>query len=129
MLKGWQLGCEERPFYIKGSFVGCEGMSGMGFRLAIEGIKGVRAHSLSEVAEMEARATKEASCARVREDAGVACCHGGDWWVSEALLMKARVLITDEALTSEASRYEPYLADFWGGGGPGHLLFYSFFWV
>ena len=29
ILKGWQLGCEERPFYIKGSFVGYEGMSEM----------------------------------------------------------------------------------------------------
>ena len=114
MLKGWQLGCEERPFYIKGSFVGCEGMSGMGFRHAIEGIKGVRAHSLSEVAEMEARATEEASWAHVREDAGVACYHGGDWRVSEALPTKARALITDEALTVEASRYEPYLTDFGG---------------
>ena len=110
----WQLGCEERPFYIKGSFVGCEGMSDMGFGHAIEGIKGVRAHSLSEEAEMEARATEEASRAHVREDAGVAYYHGGDWRVSEALPTKARALITDEALTVEASRYEPYLTDFGG---------------
>ena len=110
--------------------MGCEGMSDMGFGHAIEGIKGVRAHSLSEEAEMEARATEEASRAHVREDAGVACCHGGDWRVSEAFPTKARVLITDEALTAESSRYEPYLADFGGGGGgPGLLLFYSFFWV
>ncbi|RVW42036.1 hypothetical protein CK203_093309 [Vitis vinifera] len=67
MLKGWQSGCEERPFYIKGPFVGCEGMSEMGLGHAIEGINGVRAHSLFEVAEMEARATKEASRARVRK--------------------------------------------------------------
>ena len=58
--------------------MGCEGMPSMGFGLAIEGIKGVRAHSLSEVAEMEARATEEASHAHVREDAGVTCCHEGD---------------------------------------------------
>ena len=114
MLKGWQLGYEERPFYIKGLFVGCEGMSEMGFGHAIEGIKGVRAHSISEEAEMEARATEEASWAHVREDAGVACYHGGDWRVSEALPTKARALITDEALTVEASRYEPYLTDFGG---------------
>ena len=82
MLKGWQSGCEERPFYIKGPFVGCEGMSKMGLGHAIEGINGVRAHSLFEVAEMEARATEEASCARARKVAGVACCHGGDWRVS-----------------------------------------------
>ena len=107
--------------------MGCEGMSDMGFGHAIEGIKGVRAHSLSEEAEMEARATEEASRARVREDAGVTCCHEGDWRVSEAFPTKARALITDEALTAESSRYEPYLADF--GGGPGLLLFYSFFWV
>ena len=127
ILKGWQLGCEERPFYIKGSFMGCEGLSEMGFRHVIEGIKGVRGHSLSEEAEMEVRAIKEDSRARVREDAGVACYHGGDWRVSEAFSTKARALITDEALTAESSRYEPYLADF--GGGPGLLLFYSFFWV
>ncbi|RVX22772.1 hypothetical protein CK203_008100 [Vitis vinifera] len=53
---------------------------------------------------MEARATEEASRAHVREDAGVACCHGGDWRVSEAFPTKARVLITDEALTAESSR-------------------------
>ena len=94
--------------------MGCEGMPSMGFGLAIEGIKGVRAHSLSEVAEMEARATEEASRAHVREDAGVACCHEGDWRVSEAFLTKARALITDEALTTKASRYEPYLAVFGG---------------
>ena len=104
----------KRPFYIKGSFVGCEGMFEMGFGHAIEGIKGVRAHSISEEAEMEARATEEASRAHVREDAGVACYHGGDWRVSEALPTKARALITDEALTVEASRYEPYLTDFGG---------------
>ena len=114
MLKGWQLGCEERPFYIKGSFVCCEGMSGMGFGHAIEGIKGVRAHSLSEVVEMEARATEEGSRAHVREDAGVACCHEGDWRVSKAFPTKAKALIIDKALTAEASRYEPYLAVFGG---------------
>ena len=78
MSKGWQLGYEERPFYIKGSFVGYEGMSEMGFRHVIEGIKGVRAHSLSEEAEMEARPIEEDLWAHVREDARVACCHGGD---------------------------------------------------
>ena len=53
-------------------------MSEMGFRHVIEGIKGVRAHSLSEEAEMETRPIEEDSRARVREDAGVDCCHGGD---------------------------------------------------
>ena len=43
MLKGWQSGCEERPFYIKGSFVDCGGMSEMGLGHEIEGINGVRA--------------------------------------------------------------------------------------
>ena len=100
ILKGWQMGCEERPFYIKGSFVGCEGMSKMGSGHATKGIKGVRAHSLSEEAEMEAKATEEASRARVREDAGVACCHEGDWRVSEAFPTKSRALIIDEALTT-----------------------------
>ena len=114
ILKGWQMGCEERPFYIKGSFVGCGGMSEMGSGHAIEGIKGVRAHSIFEEAEMEARATEKASRDRVREDAGVACCHGGDWRVSEAFPTKSRALITDEVLTAEASRYEPYLTDIRG---------------
>ena len=53
-------------------------MSEMGFRHVIEGIKGVMAHSISEEAEMEAKATEEASRAHVREDAGVAYYHGGD---------------------------------------------------
>ena len=51
ILKGWQMGCEERPFYIKGLLVGWEGMAEMGCGLATEGIKGVRAHSLSDEAE------------------------------------------------------------------------------
>ena len=111
ILKGWQMGCEERPFYIKGLLVGWEGMAEMGCGLATEGIKGVRAHSLSDEVEMEARATEEASRAGVRDDAGVACCHGGNWRVSEAFPMKSKSLITDEALTAEASRYEPYLVE------------------
>ena len=80
--------------------MGCEGMSKMGSGHATKGIKGVRAHSLSEEAEMEAKATEEASRARVREDAGVACCHEGDWRVSEAFPTKSRALIIDEALTT-----------------------------
>ena len=57
MLKGWLMGCEERPLYLKGSLVGCEGLSGMGFGPGLRGIKGDRAHSHSEVAEMEVKAT------------------------------------------------------------------------
>ncbi|KAL6349008.1 hypothetical protein AAG906_033664 [Vitis piasezkii] len=113
-LKGWVLGCEERPFYIKGSFVGCEGMAGMGFEPGLGGIKGVRAHSHAEVGEMEVRATKEASRVQVREDVGVACFLGGDWRDSEAFSVKARALMTDEALTAEASRYESFPAVFGG---------------
>ncbi|RVX17218.1 LINE-1 retrotransposable element ORF2 protein [Vitis vinifera] len=98
------MGCEEKPFYIKGSFVGWEGMPEMGCGLSTEGIKGVRALSLVDEAEMEARATEEASRASVRDDKGVACYHGGDWRVSEAFPTESRVLLTDEALTAEASR-------------------------
>ena len=116
ILKGWQMGCEEKPFYIKGSFVGWEGMPEMGCGLSTEGIKGVRALSLVDEAEMEARATEEASRAGVRDDEGVACYHGGDWRVSEAFPTESRVLLTDEALTAEASRYEPYLVEDGGRG-------------
>lgn len=45
---------------------------GLGFGPGIEEIKGVRAHSHPEVAEMEVRATKDLSRAQVSEDAGVA---------------------------------------------------------
>ena len=64
------MGCKERPFYIKGSFVGCEGMVEMGFEPGLGGIKGVRALSHAEVGEMEVRATKEASCVQDKEDGG-----------------------------------------------------------
>ncbi|KAL6332502.1 hypothetical protein AAG906_008536 [Vitis piasezkii] len=67
------------------------GMAEMGCGLATEGIKGVRAHSLSDEAEMEARATEEASRAGVRDDVG-------------AFPTESRALLTDEALTAEASR-------------------------
>ena len=65
MLKGWLMGYEERPFYIKGSFTGCEGLPNLGFGSELEGFKRVRARSLSEVVEMgEAEETLQG------EDAG-----------------------------------------------------------
>ena len=64
------MGCEDRPFFIKGSIVGCEGRAGMGFEPGLGGIKGVRAFPHAEVGEMEVRATKEASCVQDKEDGG-----------------------------------------------------------
>lgn len=94
----------------------------MGFGSELEGFKGVRARSLSEVAEMgEAEETSRG------EDAGVVCFPGGDRRASEAFPTSARAPLIDEVLRAEASRYEPYSAVF--GGGTGLLLFYSFFWV
>ncbi|RVW47786.1 hypothetical protein CK203_091740 [Vitis vinifera] len=69
-----------------------------------EGLKGVRAISLVDEAEMEVRATEEALRAGVRDDEGVTCCHGGDWRVSEAFSTVSRARLTDEALAVEASR-------------------------
>ena len=76
-----------------------------------EGLKGVRAISLVDEAEMEVRATEEALRAGVRDDEGVTCCHGGDWRVSEAFSTVSRARLTDEALAVEASRYEPNLVE------------------
>ncbi|RVW51474.1 hypothetical protein CK203_084032 [Vitis vinifera] len=78
ILKGWQMGCEEKPFYIKGSLVGWASLAEMGCGPAKEGLKGIRAFSLTDEVEMGARATEEDSRAGVRDDEGVACCHGGD---------------------------------------------------
>ena len=109
MLKGWLMGCEERPFCIKGSFTGCEGLPDLGFGSELEGFKGVRARSLSEVAEMgEAEETSRG------EDAGVVCFPGGDRRASEAFPTSARAPLIDEVLRAEASRYEPYSAVFGG---------------
>ena len=104
ILKGWQMGCEEKPFYIKGSLMGWEGLAEMGCGPAKEGLKGVRAISLTDEAEMGARATEEASRAGVRDDKGVVCCHGGDQRVSEAFSTVSRARLTDEALVVETSR-------------------------
>ncbi|WKA06292.1 hypothetical protein VitviT2T_024196 [Vitis vinifera] len=109
MLKGWLMGCEERPFYIKGSFTGCEGLPDLGFGSKLEGFKGVRARSLSEVAEMG-----EAEEMSRGEDAGVVCFPGGDRRASEAFPTSARAPLIDEVLRAEASRYEPYSAVFGG---------------
>ena len=64
------MGCEDRPFLIKGSIVGCEGSADMGFEPGLRGIKGVRAFPLAEVGEMEIRATMEASGGQDKEDGG-----------------------------------------------------------
>ena len=101
------MGCEDRPFFIKGSIVGCEGRAGMGFEPGLGGIKGVRAFPHAEVGEMEVRATKEASCVQDKED-------GGGRLLSRRRLEGFRVSLgeneraqmTKEALTTEASRYE-----------------------
>ena len=114
LLKGWLMGCEERPFYLKGSLVGCGGLSGIGFGLGLRGIKGDRAHSHYEVAEMEVRATEEASCTKVSEDEGVACFHGGDLRDLEVFSVNARAMMTDDALATEASRYDSFPAIFGG---------------
>ena len=108
------MGCEDRPFFIKGSIVGCEGRAGMGFEPGLRGIKGVRAFPLAEVGEMEIRATMEASGGQDKEDGGVACFLGGDWRDSESLSVKARARMTEEALSAEASRYES-ITDVFGG--------------
>ena len=111
-LKGWLMGCDERPFYLKGSLVGCKGLSGMGFGLGLGGIKGDRAHFHSKVAEMEVRAIKEASRTKVSEDEGVTCFHGGDLRDSEAFSVNDRMMMTDDALAAEASRYNSFPAIF-----------------
>ncbi|RVW91467.1 hypothetical protein CK203_038548 [Vitis vinifera] len=109
MLKGWLMGCEERPFCIKGSFTGCDGLPDLGFGSELEGFKGVRARSLSEVAEMgKAEETSRG------EDAGVVYFPGGDQRASEAFPTSARASLIDEVLRAEASRYEPYSAVFGG---------------
>ena len=108
------MGCEDRPFFIKGSIVGCEGRAGMGFEPGLRGIKGVRAFPLAEVGEMEIRATMEASGGQDKEDGGVVCFLGGDWRDSKSLSVKARARMTEEALTAEASKYESIL-DVFGG--------------
>ena len=114
LLKGWLMGCEERPFYLKGSLVGCGGLSGIGFGLGLRGIKGDRAHSHSEVAEMEVRAIEEASHAKVSKDKGVACFHGRDLRDLEVFSVNARAMMTDDVLAAEASRYDSFPAIFGG---------------
>ena len=52
LLKEWVVGCEERPFFLKGSLVGCEGFSEMGFGPGIGGLKGDKALFSLAVAEM-----------------------------------------------------------------------------
>ncbi|KAL6327375.1 hypothetical protein AAG906_018977 [Vitis piasezkii] len=92
ILKGWQMGCEEKPFYIKGSLVGWAGLAEMGCGPAKEGLKGIRAFSLADEVEMGARATVEDSRSGVRDDEGIVCCHGGDQRASEDSSMVALVV-------------------------------------
>ncbi|RVX08206.1 hypothetical protein CK203_017772 [Vitis vinifera] len=113
-LKGWVMGCEDRPFLIKGSIAGCEGRADMGFEPELGGIKGNRASPCAEVGGMEIKATMEASGGQVKEDGGIACFLEGDWRDSESLMAKARARMTEEALSAEASRYEP-VTDVLGG--------------
>ena len=127
MLKGWVMGCDERPFLIKGSIAGCEGRADMGFESGVGGIKGRRASPQAEVGGLEIRATMEASGGQVKEDGGIACFLEGDWRDSESLMAKARARMTEEALSAEASRYEPVTDDL--GGGSGFLFFFYSFWV
>ena len=108
------MGYEDRPFFIKGSIVGYEGKTDMGFEPGLGGIKRVRVFPHAEVEEMEVRATKEASRGQNKEDEGVACFLGGNWRDSESLSVKARARMTVEALTTEASRYES-IPDVFGG--------------
>ncbi|RVX21118.1 hypothetical protein CK203_002245 [Vitis vinifera] len=114
ILKGWQMGCEEKPFYIKGSLVGWEGLAEMGCGPVEEGLKGIRAFSLADEVEMGARATEEDSRAGVRDDEGVACCHRGDQRASEDFSMVSRARLTDDALAAEASKYESNLVEVGG---------------
>ena len=114
ILKGWQMGCEEKPFYIKGSLVGWASLAEMGCGPAKEGLKGIRAFSLTDEVEMGARATEEDSRAGVRDDEGVACCHGGDQRASEDSSMVSRARLTDDALAAEASRYESNIEEVGG---------------
>ncbi|WJZ85239.1 hypothetical protein VitviT2T_004785 [Vitis vinifera] len=114
ILKGWQMGCEEKPFYIKGSLVGWAGLAEIGCGPAKEGLKGIRAFSLVDEVEMGARATEEDSRAGVRDDEGVACCHGGDQRASKDFSMVSRARLTDDALAAEASRYESNLVEVGG---------------
>ncbi|RVW13055.1 Transposon TX1 uncharacterized 149 kDa protein [Vitis vinifera] len=60
------------------------------------------------------RATEEASRAKVSEDEGVACFHGGDLRDLEVFLVNARAMMTDDALAAEASRYDSFPAIFGG---------------
>ncbi|RVX19928.1 hypothetical protein CK203_004741 [Vitis vinifera] len=60
-----------------------KGVAGMGFEPGLGEIKGVRAHSHAEVGEMEVKATKEASCVQVKEDAPLrAVLTDGSPWVT-----------------------------------------------
>ena len=70
---------------------------------------------------MEIRASMEASGGQVKEDGGIACILGGDWRDSEYQMEKARARMTEEALSVEASRYEPVI-DVLGGIGSTSLL-------
>lgn len=72
----------------------------LGFGKGFEGLKGLRVHSHSKGAGMEDETSDEVSRALAREDAGVVCFLGGDWRVSNAFSMKARALLTDEALSA-----------------------------
>lgn len=76
--------------------MGWKDMTKLGFGKGFEGLKGLRVHSHSKGAGME----DEVSRALAREDAGVVCFLGGDWRVSNAFSMKARALLTDEALSA-----------------------------
>ena len=126
-LKGWVMGCDDRPFLIKGSIAGCEGRADMGFESEVGGIKGRRASPRAKVRGLEIRATMEASGGQVKEDGGIACFLGGDRRDSESLMAKARARMTEEALSDEASKYEPVTDDL--GGGSGFLFFFYSFWV
>ncbi|RVW36717.1 hypothetical protein CK203_099199 [Vitis vinifera] len=56
----------------------------------------------------------EASGGQVNEDGGIACFLEGDRRDSESLMAKARARMTEEALSAEASRYEPVTDDLGG---------------
>ncbi|RVW20304.1 Transposon TX1 uncharacterized 149 kDa protein [Vitis vinifera] len=97
-----------------GSIAGCKGRPDMGFEPVLGGLKENRAFPCAEVGGMEIRASMEASGGQVKEDGGIACILGGDWRDSEYLMAKARARMTEEALSAEASRYEPVI-DVLGG--------------
>ncbi|RVW40247.1 hypothetical protein CK203_078334 [Vitis vinifera] len=63
--------------------------------------------------------------AKLRRTGGSLAFLGGDWRDSESLMAKARARMTEEALSAEASRYEPVI-DVLGGIGSISLFFYSF---